>query len=390
MFLPFDYKQTKVSGEVVVDDAGNIIDGVTGHIVGQGDCGIVIDDTIEEYLGDWRCRYLEEDIKYELVISTENQVKDFRLPQTFDVQHYEIQLIPDYGSTKNNIKFAGYSEMFVVPLTDTDMFTFHAHEITPTEVKVNYSTVAGNLNVSEIHFDLQRMFVHIKLNDVFVSGEGYAVRVNFAADTVREGNYTTYGFYPQVCYQDPTKLCWFTQFESTYARTAFPCLDEPSFKAIWDLQIIRPDYYHARTNYPLLETVSLPDRPGYVLDIFGPPGPPMSSYLVAVAITDYTSLPSGDNSTTVWAPQGELDAGRGDFANEISHQLMSYYEDYFKAGYPLAKQDLMYAANKPGYGMENWGLVLFAPNCLMVDNNATQEDKWNIINVVAHELAHQV
>ena len=37
----------------------------------------------------------------------------------------------------------------------------------------------------------------------------------------------------------------------------------------------------------------------------------MSPYLVAVAVTDYTSLPAPDNSTVVWAPREDIAAGRG-------------------------------------------------------------------------------
>ena len=73
---------------------------------------------------------------------------------------------------------------------------------------------------------------------------------------------------------------------------------------------------------------------------------PMSPYLVAVAITDYVALPSPDNrwpgistqyllistlnistlylhnSTSVWAPREDIEAGRGDFANSIGAEIM--------------------------------------------------------------------
>ena len=40
--------------------------------------------------------------------------------------------------------------------------------------------------------------------------------------------------------------------------------------------------------------------------------------------------------------------------------------------------------------MENWGLILFAPRTLMLDADASDSERWLVINVVAHELAHQV
>ena len=48
----------------------------------------------------------------------------------------------------------------------------------------------------------------------------------------------------------------------------------------------------------------------------------MSPYLVAVAVTDYTSLPAPDNSTVVWAPREDIAAGRGNFANSFGAKIM--------------------------------------------------------------------
>lgn len=39
-----------------------------------------------------------------------------------------------------------------------------------------------------------------------------------------------------------------THFQPTYARNAFPCFDEPSFKAIFILQLIYPKKYNVVSN----------------------------------------------------------------------------------------------------------------------------------------------
>jgi len=99
-------------------------------------------------------------------------------------------------------------------------------------------------------------------------------------------------------------------------------------------------------------------------------------------------LPSIDNSTAIWGPREDIEAGRGDFSNVISAELMKYYAEKFGVEYSFPKQDLMYVANKKN-GMENWGLVLIGPPQLMMDSNATDDERFLVVRVVAHELAHQ-
>ena len=156
-------------------------------------------------------------------------------------------------------------------------------------------------------------------------------------------------------------------------------------KATFTVAVRRNEDYHTRSNMPLVKTEAA-DKPGYVVDTFDMSAR-MSSYLVAVAVTDYKSISTGDN-VTIWVPSEDLEAGRGDYASEMAPEIMRFYAEYFDVKYPLPKMDLMYEPMKGG-AMENWGLVLFAPITLLLDAEADDSSRWTVVNVVAHELAHQ-
>lgn len=47
-----------------------------------------------------------------------------------------------------------------------------------------------------------------------------------------------------------------TQFQATSARYAFPCYDEPSFKATFDITIRRPTAFRSWSNTRIRETVN--------------------------------------------------------------------------------------------------------------------------------------
>ena len=75
-----------------------------------------------------------------------------------------------------------------------------------------------------------------------------------------------------------------TQFEATDARTAFPCFDEPEFKAQFIATLVHHKDYKALSNMPVAKVVSRDD--GFMESHFKETVK-MSTYLLAFIVCDF-------------------------------------------------------------------------------------------------------
>merc|ERR1719209_203805 len=224
--------------------------------------------------------------------------------------------------------------------------------------------------------------------DSFPTTEGILITgIEFEANIDPEERFPGYGLYKVPCVEGSDKYCWFTQFQSTGARWAFPCRDEPDEKAEFELRLLRKEGWTSLSNMPILSSTpgsedGLPDwAPGpWIQDNFASTVP-MSPYLLAIAIHDFPSVPGPDN-VTVWAPQADIEAGFGDFSATYGARVLQFFGDTFGIEYVLPKMDMVSVPGKIT-AMENWEALL------LDELTEGVEERWAVVNIVAHELAHQ-
>ena len=277
--------------------------------------------------------------------------------------------------------------MFLRALTEQPWITFHSDELEITGLQL-FDWMARRIDYDQIGVDFQRTLVYVHNSEGnFEIGRDYLVMTTFNADLDR-GAYYTYGFYHRACNDFTDVHCWYTQFESTNARNAFPCLDEPGFKANFTMSVGRNEAFQSRSNMPLKETTH-PEGTDYVFDVYSS-SVEMSPYLVAVAVHNYKGLESGGEPLhTVWASEEDVASGKADYAAMVGPSVLSFYEEHFGVKYPLPKMDLMYEPHKGG-AMENWGLILFDERALLIEPDSTDDDfRFQVLNIIAHEVAHQ-
>ena len=182
----------------------------------------------------------------------------------------------------------------------------------------------------------------------------------------------------------------FTQFESTDARGAFPCFDEPSYKVPWQLTLTVPQQDTAISNTPIAQEETQGDRKIYTFKATKP----LPSYLIAFGVGPFDYVDAGRAGKNhfpvrIVTPKGH--ANEAKYAAEITATILTREEEYFGTPYPYEKSDNVAIPVTFGFGaMENAGMVTYAQNIILANpERDTTNRQREYASVAAHELAHQ-
>ncbi|XP_078355734.1 puromycin-sensitive aminopeptidase-like, partial [Oculina patagonica] len=282
-------------------------------------------------------------------------------------------------------------------------FTFTGEEVIDVEVKEETNTVTINcldINVKSASFSVgehnypSSNIIHNKEEEtVIVSfslplplGRGL-LSLNFTGEL----NDKLKGFYRcKYTGEDGNqKFCAVTHFEPTGARRAFPCWDEPTIRATFDITLVVPKDRVALSNMNLTEEKDYTDDTSLKVVKFART-PIMSTYLVAFVVGEFDYVEGKDSdgvTIRVYTAKGK--AIQGKFALEVAKKCLPFYKEYFGIGYLLPKLDLIAIQDFVIGAMENWGLVTYRETCLLIDpKDSSAAAKQYVALVVGHELAH--
>ena len=182
----------------------------------------------------------------------------------------------------------------------------------------------------------------------------------------------------------------YTQFESTDARAAFPCFDEPSYKVPWQLTLDVPaDDLAVSNTSPVKEEKKV----GRKIIAFAKTKP-LPSYLVAFAAGPFDFVDAGKAGkkqipVRIVVPKGHADEAK--YAAEVTATIIGRLESYFGIPFPYDKSDQVAIPVTFGFGaMENAGMVTYAQNIILAKpDRDTEARRRSYASVAAHELAHQ-
>ncbi|TFG41661.1 MAG: M1 family peptidase [Syntrophobacterales bacterium] len=177
-----------------------------------------------------------------------------------------------------------------------------------------------------------------------------------------------------------------TQFEESDARRAFPCLDHPAQKAVFDIELEVDRSLTAVSNTAVLAQEVLENgRKRVVFEST----PKMSTYLVFFGVGPFETLQDHVDSRVrvLTLPGQQKFAGYG---LEFGRKALQFSESYYGIPYPLSKMDLIAVPDFAFGAMENWGAITFRENLLLHYPDVTSRSgEERICEVIAHEIAHQ-
>ena len=264
-------------------------------------------------------------------------------------------------------------------------------------------TITGEAKTTSISLhqkdlDIQSVEVAGQARPFTVDDENEAVAIELAeagqvAVTVTYAGKITdnmTGIYPSYYTVDGVKKeVLSTQFESHFAREAFPSVDEPEAKATFDLSLKFDQAADeiALSNMPEIDVENRKTTGIWKFETT----PRMSSYLLAFAAGDLQGVTAKTkNGTLVGIYSTKAHPLKNlDFSLDIAVRVIEFYEDYYGVKYPIPQSLHIALPDFSSGAMENWGLVTYREVYLLVDENSTVTSRQQVALVVAHELAHQ-
>ncbi|KAG0307651.1 hypothetical protein BGZ98_010173 [Dissophora globulifera] len=301
--------------------------------------------------------------------------------------HYNLKIVP----CPVNFSFLGVCSIEICIAEPTFIITLHAKELNIQTASTRDHILNGyNITATSVSYNVEEETITLEFPEILHAGPSWILDVTYIGLVNDKLN----GFYRSV-YTDADNnvhQLTTTQFQSTHARRAFPCWDEPAIKATFSLTLVAPQGVTCLSNMSV-ETITQLENG--MQEVTFMKTPIMSTYLLAWAIGDFDFIEaytSGDYNgekirCRLYAPVGLADQGH--YSLDLAVKAIEYFSRLFNIPYPLPKLDLVAVPDFAPGAMENWGLIMFRTYALLIEEYGSQERKHEIAATVVHEISHQ-
>ncbi|XP_005992125.1 aminopeptidase Q [Latimeria chalumnae] len=315
-----------------------------------------------------------------------------RLPHSLFPLNYQLELWPRLEPDEEGIyRFTGQVNISFQCRQETNIILLHSFKLIYSSIDLDTLAGQGRLPGTVHSWTAEENpYLVIQLNDTLQEGSTYVLSLDFYGELEQSliGLFITHYIDEGV-----NKTVIASQMEPTYARLVFPCFDEPALKATFDIRIVHPPGFVALSNMPAIGTAEREDKNGNMWKVTTfSTTLRMSTYITAFVVCDFDHVKSMEKGKEIriWARKEAVKAGRVNYALSITGPILTFLEELFNVSYPLTKTDLVALPEFEAGGMENWGLMIFREESLLLDLSYTfNASKSLICAIIAHELGHQ-
>ncbi len=274
------------------------------------------------------------------------------------VINYNIRIDVDFGNKKYN-----GSEHIKIKEAEKEI-KFDLSEIEIKKVKINDK---------EVKYTLTDDYVSVNNNENDID-----VYIEFSSFNARGLK----GFY--VAGNDKEYILS-TQFEESDARRAFPCIDNPLYKATFDITLIVDKNLTAISNMPIKNEKI--EKTKKIVEF--EETPVMSTYLVYLGVGHFDEMSDTYKGKKVYLTAMKNHLTKSDYPIVIAKKSLNYLENYTNIDYMLPKLHLISVPEFGAGAMENWGAITFREILLTIDKSTTTRSYKRTAEVITHELVHQ-
>ncbi|XP_070763200.1 aminopeptidase Ey [Enoplosus armatus] len=320
----------------------------------------------------------------------------YRLSAALVPDSYYVTLWPRLSPDPNTglYIFTGQSSVKFDCVKETDLILIHSNKLNYTELGNTHIArliASGGGSAPTIKSSWLQPTTHylvIQLDSKLTQGEKYQLYTEFTGELADD----LAGLYRSEYEEDGVrKIVATSQMHPTHARKTFPCFDEPAMKAVFHITLIHPPGTVALSNGLEMDIVNTTIDGVAVTQTKFEPTKKMSSYLLAIVISDYThiSATQGDTLIRIWAHRKAIEQKQANYALNVTGPILDFFQLYYNISYPLSKSDQIALPDFYFGAMENWGLVTYRETNLLYDPvTSSNRNKETTATIIAHELAH--
>ncbi|KAH8358874.1 hypothetical protein KR093_002950 [Drosophila rubida] len=313
----------------------------------------------------------------------DNSPNNYRLPNNTAPVSYDVEL---WTNVHTGIReFNGTVKIDLQVLGATSTITLHARQTGNYTATIHSKDTATSTPIAlTVTSDTQREFLYFTPSSGttnFAAGTNWTLTINYTGFLRTDQG----GFYISSYTDDQGAVHYLatTQFESTNARHAFPCYDEPSRRATFTITLNHNSGHNAISNMPVDEAKSVAGKTVFQTT------PRMSTYLIAFVVSDFESTSGQLNGLTqrVFSRKGRQSEQEWTLWSGLV--VESSLAKYFGVPFALPKLDQAGIPDFSAGAMENWGLATYREMYMWwTKENSTINLKTSISNIIGHEYAH--